>query len=143
MPDAATKQPAPPARIPLVLPPSHFTDRSKVVKAVPLAYPVTFAGRDWTEIHLRRLSVAQIAAVFANHTANLALNPDARLDLPIFIDEEGNDLPDGLLDELDPDDTEAVNEAASNFMPRRFKAPTDPSPSTPETGVSTSDSSSA
>ena len=146
MPDTVTTEapaaPAPPARIPLVLPASHFTDRSKVVKAVPLAYPVTFAGRDWTAIHLRRLSVAQIAAVFANHSANVAVNPEARLELPIFIDETGADLPDGLLDQLDPDDTEAVNEAAAGFMPRRFKVLTDPAPSSPETGDSASPSSS-
>lgn len=140
-PNAADSAPQP-ARIPLVLPEAHFTDRSKVVKAVPLEYPITFAGRDWTAIHLRRLSVAQIAAVFANHSANVAVNPDARLELPIFIDEAGADLPDGLLDQIDPDDAEVVNEAVAGFMPRRFKAPTDPSPSTPETGASTSASSS-
>lgn len=126
-----------PALIPLVLPPAAFTDRSKVVRAVPLAFPVTFAGRDWTSISIRRLSVAQVAAVFANFTANREIDPDFPLVLPVFVDEAGEPVPDGLLEQFDPDDADAVNEAVEVFMPRRFKGPTDPSISSSATGAST------
>lgn len=113
-----------PERIPLVLPPAAFTDRAKAVRAVPLAFPVTFAGRDWTAISIRRLSVAQVAAVFSNFTANRETDPDFPFELPVFVDEAGEAVPDGLLDQLDPDDADALNEAVAGFTARRFKGPT-------------------
>ncbi len=140
IPVAETAAPVAPAPIPLVLPLATFTGTT-FLKAVPLKFPVSFAGREWKSISLRRLSVAQIAAVLANHSENLAINPDTRLELPMFVDEAGVVIPDGLLDQLDADDSDDLSGAVSDFLPRRFKAPTDPSAQASTTGASTAASS--
>lgn len=133
-----------PARIPLVLPSSCFAASAPVVKMVPLQFgPVTFAGRDWTKVGIRRLSVEQIEAVFANYRANLAQDPDFPLSMPVYVDDQGGEIPDGLLRKLDPDDADTLDGEAADFLPRRYRVARDPTPSTPPTGSATAPSSSA
>ncbi len=51
----------------------------------------------------------------------LTRNPDAKVRLPLFRDEHGEPVPDAVMDALDDDDRLALDEAAENFLPRRFR----------------------
>lgn len=51
----------------------------------------------------------------------LTRNPDAKVRLPLFRDERGEPIPDEVMDALDDDDRLALDEAAANFLPRRFR----------------------
>ena len=104
-----------------------------MLKAVPLAYPVTHGGRDWSAIHIRRFSVEQIAAIMDNYRTNLKLDPEAEIALPLYVDEAGNDLPDGLLNKLDADDSEELSRQGADFLPRRFRVDSVTTSSVPET----------
>ncbi len=131
------------ALISLVLPVAAWAASASMVKWVKWQFPVAFAGRDWTGVGIRRLSVEQIAAVFENYRLNREIDPDFPFSLPIYVDEAGAEIPAGLLAKLDPDDADATDEAAESFLPRRYRAVKDPGPSTSPTGGATAPSSSA
>ena len=136
--------PAPAALVPLELPAACFAASAPIVKLVPFKFgPYTYAGRDWSGLGIRRLSVEQIAAVFANYRANLAIDPAFPLSMPVYVDEQGSEVPAGLLEKLDPEARDDVEEAAPSFLPRRYRVVADPGSPSPSTGARTEPSSSA
>ncbi|MGI3901226.1 MAG: hypothetical protein ACRYGP_13920 [Janthinobacterium lividum] len=141
----ASESGAAPARalIPLVLPSAAWAASAAVVRSVPFQYPVTFAGREWPGIGIRRLSVEQIAAVFENYRLNREIDPEYAFSLPIYVDKAGEPIPAGLLGKIDPDDADTVDEVAESFLPRRYRVAKDLGPSTSPNGEATAPSSSA
>lgn len=86
-------------------------------KVVTIEWPVEYEGKIYTEIELRRPSVAEVrdwsarmaAAVAAGRTADSVVPP-------IFA------APDAVINALDPDDDDLLTEAGRPFLPRIFRA---------------------
>ncbi len=96
----------------------HFaTDRPRA-KTVPLEWPIEFGGKTYAALAIARLTAGEVAE-FQKSIANLP--PDAPVTFPVFRDADGAPLPDGLLDALDADDSDALDRAALDFLPRRFR----------------------
>lgn len=109
---------APPA------PPRLLGDRFEVV---PLEYPIEYDGKVWTEITVRRMTLAEVRTFIKEIVADAE-----KARLPMF------DAPDEVMDALDPDDEEAIGEVVDRFLPRRLR-PADGL--IPDSGANTSPSS--
>lgn len=103
--------------------PPRFVDvgrpRSRVI---PLEWPVDFDGRCWREIVVRRMTTIEVAGLMERMRAQ----PEREFRFPMFDDPSGQPVPDAVLDQLDDDDSYALNRAATDFLPRRFRTATDP-----------------
>ena len=101
---------------------SHFLPSGgKRLKSIDLEYPLSFDGREFRTIVVKRLTVAEVGAYFAT-LEELRKTDDATvLPFPMFVDEGGAPIPDGLLDALDDDDMTRLNKEAVDFLPRRFR----------------------
>lgn len=97
--------------------PVVFRQEPARVKRIPLEWPVSFEGRDYDAISIRRMTVAEVAS-FVETIKTMA--PDARFRFPMFIDETGAPIPNEVMDGLDDDDGRRVEEAAVDFLPQRF-----------------------
>ncbi len=117
----AMPAPAPAPFVPEPLPASSFADLKSIMGVVPLTYPVVFGDRTWTEIHLRVFTTAQVAAVIRNYDRRLKVDPTAALSFPVYVDADGVDVPDGLIQQLAQDDVDELQEKAGDFLPRRFR----------------------
>jgi len=98
-------------------PPRFVGDRARA-KLIDLEWPVEFEGRVFERIAIARLTAREVAD-FTDMA--IKAEPNASLPLPVFRDEAGTPLPVGLLDALDADDRDALNEAALDFLPKRFR----------------------
>ena len=87
-------------------------------RLVTLEWPVVFDGRTFEAILLKRLTAREVATFMK---AVGAASPDESFAWPIFFAPDGEPLPDGLLDALDDDDRLALDKAALDFLPRRFR----------------------
>jgi len=94
--------------------PPRFVDEPARSKTVPLEWPKTIGGVLYTEVTVRRMTVADIAA-FADAAQHAN---GTRVRFPMY------SVSDAVLDELDADDGAAIEEAAQAFLPRRFRAGT-------------------
>jgi hypothetical protein len=103
-------------------------------KVVPLEHPVAYDGREYHAITLVRLNAKEVEDMLDK------INRGEGTEIPIFRDVEGAVIPKIVLDALDDNDALALDEAAPEFIPRRFKpkqtsvasaegAPLDPSSS--------------
>lgn len=108
-------------------------------KVVPLEWPLSFQGRDYEAVVVRRMTVQQIAD-FAESIKGKAA--DERVHFPVYFDRDGNAIPTQVLDNLDPDDDDALQKVALDFLPRRFRTET-ASVSSPPAGEPTASSPSA
>ena len=107
------------------------------MKIFPLAWPVTYQGKCYEQIGLRRMTAKEVSDFVARIEAEGRINPDAILRFPLFVDETGVAIPDAVLDGLDADDADMLNTAAIDFLPRRFRASI-PEPATaPSSGGTT------
>lgn len=88
---------------------------------VTLEYPKEFEGREYREITIVRLTAGEVAQFQDEIEALLQTNPEARVRFPLFRDAEGAILPEEVMDIIDDDDRLALEEAAANFLPRRFR----------------------
>lgn len=77
-------------------------------REIPLDYPAEFAGVTYDKVTVRRMMPDEVAAFIAG-----ADDGEARL--PMF------SVPDIVLDALDPDDSDAVNAAMLDMLPRRLQ----------------------
>jgi hypothetical protein len=91
------------------------------LKTIDLEWPVAFAGKDYRAITVSRLTAAEVARFQSEIENLLRSDPDAKVRLPLFRDERGEPIPDEVMDALDDDDRLALDEAAANFLPRRFR----------------------
>jgi hypothetical protein len=107
--------------------------------SVRLEWPVEYMGTRYEAITVRRLTTAEVAAFMQKVAEHHEANPEAAdevMRFPIFFDERGEPVPDEVMDGLDDDDAVPLNEAAVRFLPRRFRAATEPT-STPQPGEAT------
>ncbi len=115
----------------------RFANPAALIKAVPLAYPVEYGGKLYATVFLRKMTAGEVRSFVASYAEVRKADPDAVPRFPIFVDENGEQLPIGLLDGLESDDFDTVDEEAVAFLPRRFRSPaaTEPSSgSTPSIG---------
>jgi len=98
---------------------TRFLSQAERAKTIELEWPIEFEGRAWHRIVVKRLNAREVA----DFTEKILKREDKDSDiaLPVFRDEEGKELPVGLLDALDADDRDVLNEAALSFLPRRFR----------------------
>lgn len=88
---------------------THVRDAERF-RIVELTWPVTFEGKTYERITVSRMSVRQLG-VFMD-----TIESKGRLsDLPMF------DVPREVIEELDADDGDKLDEAAADFLPRRFR----------------------
>lgn len=114
----------------------HFIGDRPRAASIALEWPLTFAGRLYDKLTVRRLTAGEVAAFTERLAKTVKDDPDASVTFPMFADADGADLPDGLLDALDADDRDALDKAALDFLPKRFRgAPA--SASGPEAGAAT------
>jgi hypothetical protein len=104
-------------------------------RAVKLAFPLEYDGREYREVHIRRPNVSEIAAWAES---------EGKTKLELYVDAGGEPIPASVFDGLDPDDDEEVTRQARDFLPRRlsqalFKTPASATPpaSAPAAGADT------
>lgn len=78
-------------------------------RVVPLRYPVEYAGKVWEAVTIRPMTTKQYVACME------AMEGGGKFDLGIV------DAPEEVLDYLFPDDTEEVNKAIQDFLPRALR----------------------
>jgi hypothetical protein len=99
---------------------AHIVSDWPRAKTIPLEWPVAFAGQEYRAVTGSRLTAAEVARFQSEIEQLLRSDPDAKVRLPLFRDERGEPVPDEVMDALD-DDRLALDEAAANFLPRRFR----------------------
>lgn len=112
-------------------------DRPRV-KTMNLDWPVSYAGKTYATISIKRLTAADVAAFIEKLGGG-------KFRFPIFVDDEGALVPDAVMDGLDDDDAMVLDKASLDFLPRRFREAPDKSKteSLLPTGDSTAPSSGA
>ena len=115
--------------------PQFLSDRPRL-KTIDLQWPVSYLGREYRSVTLKRLTARDVARFQDELDALLKNNPDASLRFPMFSDEAGQPIPDAVLDALDDDDRFELDRAAADFLPRRFRGIAEPS-SGPDAGGNT------
>lgn len=116
--------------------PRYVSDKPRHA-TITLDWPIEFEGTTYTEIGLRRLTAGEVAAFMDAARAKVEADPDANPRAPIFVDANGEPIPDALFDALDDDDGFKLDEAAQGFLPRRFQGAPRVSDSTPTDGSDT------
>lgn len=91
-------------------------------KRIALDWPVEFAGKTYSAVVLRRLTVAEVSAFIED------LDGSKKQRIAMFFDDDGAPVPPEVMDALDDDDAFAVDEASVAFLPRRFRAAPDKAP---------------
>jgi hypothetical protein len=96
-----------------------FVDPSGRSRAFKLKYSVTVGGRVYTEIYLARLTVAEVAQFL-----EAVSNSDKRSAIawPVYRDENGEPIPQAVLNALDDDDGFAIEKDLIDFLPLRLRA---------------------
>ncbi len=84
---------------------------------VPLRYPIEFDGVTWTGVPLRRPSAAEVREFFERLSQ---IGTEEWLQFPIYAREDGTPVPSEVIRFLDPDDADAVQEAAADFLCARL-----------------------
>jgi hypothetical protein len=102
--------------------PAHITGDRPRAKTVPLEWPVEYAGKVYDAVTLVRLTAGDVIKFSRELETALKNDPDAPVRFPIFKDDSGAPIPDEVLDALDDDDRMTLDEAAVDFLPRRFRA---------------------
>lgn len=95
--------------------PAFVGDRSRE-KRIVLDWPVEFAGKTYSAIILRRLTVAEVSAFIED------LDGETKRRIAMYYDDAGDAVPAEVMDALDDDDAFAIDEASVAFLPRRFRA---------------------
>lgn len=111
--DAATAMPATP----------EFVDPESRFGFVDLDYPMTFEGRTFSRIYLRRLSATEVSTFV--ETIQDKQNSKEIVRWPVTFDAAGAPIPDAVLAGLDDDDAFKLDEKLQDFLPRRFRTGSD------------------
>ena len=91
--------------------PPQFVGGKPRSRAVPLDWPLSYGGKTYNRITVRRMTTAEVGEFIAAASGEDMKN--ARL--PMF------DCPPEIIDALDPDDAERVNEVIRDFLPRLLR----------------------
>ncbi len=101
------------------LPPPRFATPVPDV-TVPLLHPIEYGGRTYAAITKRRPSSAVLGRWFEQFAENVPVGGETHFNVPIFVDEAGELVPDAVIGFLDDDDREAVFANADPFFPKRL-----------------------
>lgn len=96
---------------------------------VPLRWSYQHEGRTFDAVTVKRLTVSEVRALTAAQRAAEEKDPDASVPFPIFVDDEGVPIPQPVMDAMLDDDMVALERAADDFFPARFRARPDASSS--------------
>ena len=96
-----------------------FVDPSGRSRAFTLKHPIIVAGRTYSEIHLARLTVAEVAAFIE---AVSSVDKRSAIAWPVYRDADGAPLPQAVLNALDDDDGYAIEQGLADFLPLRLRA---------------------
>jgi len=113
--DAATETAAP-----------KFVDAGKRMGMVPLEHPIEFGGKVYDKIALRRMTAQDVADYIERVSVEAKETPDKFIRFPIYFHTDGAAVPSEVFTALDADDSEKVQEAALNFLPRSFRVTSTP-----------------
>jgi hypothetical protein len=96
-----------------------FANPSGRSRAFPLKYPIVVGDRIYSEVHLARLTVAEVAQFL-----EAVSNGDKRSAIawPVYRDENGEPIPQAVLNGLDDDDGFTVEQGLRDFLPLRLRA---------------------
>lgn len=115
--------------------PQFISDRPRA-KRIVLDWPLRVGATEYRAISIVRLTAADVETY---ENALRSLSDGGRLRFPLYRDDDGALVPDAVLDALDDDDKLAIEEAAVDFLPRRFQAALERA-STPPSGENTGQS---
>ena len=102
-------------------------------RTIALDWPVADGERIYRSISVRRMTAKQVADFIE---ALRAQTGESDFAIPIFCDENLELIPQRVMDGLDDDDRVMLEEAASDFLPRRFRG-NNQSDLAPSTGAPT------
>ena len=102
----------------------YLADRPRS-KKIDLQWPVEFEGVEYRSINLVRLTAGDVARFHTELERLLKNEPDSTIRFPIFRDDAGEPIPGAVMDALDDDDKWELDQAALDFLPRRFRAVAD------------------
>lgn len=108
---------APPPAAPM------FDAAEKRQKIISLEWPFTLDGKRLEKVIIRRMTQAEVAGMIQAINAAKDTGAD-EIGFPIFYDTDGFLLSDTILSAMDADDAAALDEAARDFLPRRFVSAT-------------------
>lgn len=100
--------------------PPEFLNPETRIATVDLDYPVTYNGRTYSRLVVRRLSTSEVAAFVDVMRAKMESDEVVRW--PMVFDEHGRAVPDIVRDKMDDDDTVKLDEKIQGFLPRRFQS---------------------
>ena len=112
-PDPAAPPPPAPVEKPI------FRAAAARQRTVTLEWPLSFQGREYETIIVKRLTVQQLAD-FWESLKGKPENDAVRF--PIYFDHDDNAVPAEVLASLDPDDNEVLQKVVLDFLPRQFRA---------------------
>lgn len=126
-PAASSPAPAPPA---VASAPTARTDPAGPLfvrdaersAAFPLEHPISYGGRVYDAVILRRPSSVEVGRFFEELVEAVALDPGALVYMPVFVDGDGAPIPPIVLDALDDDDRLPIMARIADFLPRRLRA---------------------
>ena len=97
----------------------QFVDTSGRSRACTLKYPIIVDGRTYSEIHLKRLTVADVAQFLETVS-----NADKRsaVSWPVYVDADGAPLLQAVRGLLDDDDGYLIEQGLADFLPLRLRA---------------------
>ena len=98
-------------------------------RRVPLRWRYQHEGLTYDAVTVKRLTVAEVRALTAAQRAAEEKDPDASLPFPIFVTDDGVTIPQAVMDAMLDDDMVALERAADDFFPARFRARADDSSS--------------
>ena len=98
---------------------SRFLDPSGRSRAFTLRHPIIVAGRTYSEIHLARLTVSEVAAFIETVSS---VDKRSAIAWPVYRDADGAPLPQAVLNALDDDDGYAIEQGLADFLPLRLRA---------------------
>ena len=113
---AGTEAPAAEAAV------AKFAQQRKRFRTVPLDWPIEYGGTVYKEVTVRRLTGQEVSDFIS--AAERGENPS----LPML------DVPEAVIEALDADDSDAINKAVNDFLPRRLRPASE---QTPNSGATT------
>lgn len=101
-----------------------FEAAAKREKTIALEWPFTLDGKRFDQVVIRRMTQGEVAGMIqAINEAQSA--GTSEIGFPIFYDTEGFLLSDAIMAAMDADDAATLDEAARDFLPRRFRSVTE------------------
>lgn len=91
-----------------------FVNQKERFRKVPLEWPLEYDGKVYDSVTVRRMSAEDMRTFIAME--------DGSTIFPMF------DVPNAVIEALDPDDDVRVNEAVQDFLPRALRRAAEPTP---------------